>query len=173
VREKKETSQEIWVEGKKWLKKQLLEEGKTLADLARQFGVSREWMRKIKEEYKIDLNKKKLSWYLKRWKIPSWATKNWFLKQKKVGLKKLGERLGVSSWIIYNYLKKLKLNPKEFYKRSKMVKLVCSWCGKTFKRKKYWAREKKLAFCNKKHQGFWLGKNFNPRARQERVINKE
>jgi hypothetical protein len=155
-----------------WLKKQLLEEGKTLGDVAKKFGVTEEWIRQIKEKYKINLKKRKPSWYFRRWEIPAWATKEWLLEEKRkgnLGIRKLAKKLRISPRLFPFYLRKLKLNPQDFWLKAKIVKINCSWCGKVLKRKAFKVSKGKKAFCNKKHQGFWLAYNFSPLVKKKKT----
>lgn len=148
-----------------WLKKQLLENGKTLTDIGKILGVSRERVRQISEKYGISLKERTAKWYAKYLGCEKLETPEWLLEKKaneKVSLKKLAQELGVSLWIVKAQIKRLGLNPKDFSPepKEKWVTVSCSFCGKIFKKRfSEIKRNKKYTFCNRKCQGSWLGTN--------------
>jgi transposase/endogenous inhibitor of DNA gyrase (YacG/DUF329 family) len=153
------------------LRKWLLEEGMTFKDVAMKFKVSEERVRQIAKKYRISRSQRTPKWYAKRWGNELLSDPNYlikvkdeiFSKNKAAGFETLAKILLPQKHpsVLKAQIKRLGLNLEGFTrKRSSKIQLKCLVCGKEIWRYRYpfETRGQKMAFCSKKCQGKWFGR---------------
>ena len=145
----------------------LLEDGKTLEDVAKILGISKQALYKEIKEMKIDLKKRSARWFAMHFGVPQLASPDWLLEQRgKTTLRGLAKKLGVSVSFLKNQIQRLGLDPKDFKRRSSQSIIVrCAWCGvPIIVPKPSRLKKQKRFFCSKEHLGKWLARNRSKRA---------
>lgn len=146
---------------REWLEQALTKCGKTEGDIARQFGVSRERVRQVCEDWGIEPNRTP-KWWANRYGKPEFADKAWLEEElkKASGVSCLSRQINLSPAIISAQAKRLDLEfPLPTY-RAERVEITCEVCGKKKTRKKSEIKGKKHTFCSRVCLGKWLGTNW-------------
>jgi len=110
----------------------LLERGKTLKEVARSYGITKQALHKKLKGLGIDLSKRAPAWFARRKGIEELAFPEWLLEQKgKVSLNDLAKKLRVSITFLEKQIKRLGLNPADFKRKPhrEIIVVPCAWCG--------------------------------------------
>jgi transcriptional regulator with XRE-family HTH domain len=153
----------------------LLEGGLTLRDLARRYGVSREWIRQLAQKkagIKSAPKERKPSWYAQRMGRPELASKEWLCQElvKAGSVKGLARKLGIGLDTLKTQLARLNIDYRQLLADSSLswVEVSCRWCGKKIRRptRNFTVRKYRYSFCNRYCLGKWLGttSGFKPRV---------
>jgi hypothetical protein len=144
-----------------WLRRALCEDGKTLIDVAKELGVSKEMVRLVREDLGIP-KERSPRWYFVRRGVPELAEKDVFEKRLRAArsMYALARETGISPTIIRGMALKSGVDPHLGYNKQ-MVEVVCAQCGAKFERSdRQISRSKlKLFFCDKTCYGRWFGLN--------------
>ena len=139
---------------KEWLEDQL-NNGSTDSEVSRKLGVSREYVRQIKEYFNIKINKG-IIWKAKKYGIEGLSREFLISKFKEYGtVGKIANNLGVSSGVVAGFMRYFNLKVEDI-KGSKVFLGSCSFCGKEIKRKEYRIRVNQNLFCSKQCNGRFI-----------------
>lgn len=149
-----------------WLEKALNKDGQTAEGIAKVFGVSRQRVYQVCEEWGIVINRTP-EWHVNFYGKPELADKEWLEEQLKKprSIKSISQELKVGPAIIKSQIKKLKVDPALITRwPAKRVKVICECCSAEIEKLESWIRAgQKHHFCNKTCLGRWLGANFGGR----------
>jgi DNA-binding Lrp family transcriptional regulator len=139
----------------------LLEDGKTLEEVAKILGISRQALYSEIRKMGIDLKKRNARWFAMHIGVPQLANADWLLQQKgKVTLRGLARKLGVSPTFLKAQIQRLGLDPEDFKRKpSQLVIVHCTWCNALIAVKPSKLKKQKHFFCSKQHLGKWLARN--------------
>ena len=139
----------------------LLEDGKTLEEVAKILGISRQALYSKIRKMGIDLKKRNARWFAMHLGVPQLANADWLLQQKgKVTLRGLARKLGVSPTFLKAQIQRLGLDLKDFKRKpSQLVIVHCAWCNAPVAVKPSKLKKQKYFFCSKQHLGKWLARN--------------
>jgi DNA-binding CsgD family transcriptional regulator len=139
----------------------LLERGKTLKEVARSYGITKQALHKKLKGLGIDLSKRAPAWFARRKGIEELVFPEWLLEQKgKVSLNDLAKKLRVSITFLEKQIKRLGLNPADFKRKPhrEIIIVPCAWCGAPVVVPKP-SKLKRRKFCSKKHLCEWMIRN--------------
>jgi len=145
----------------------LLEDGKTLEDVAKILRISKQALHAEIRKMEIDFEKRSARWFAMHFGVPQLASPDWLLEQRgKTTLRGLAKKLGVSVSFLKNQIQRLGLDPKDFKRRSSQSIIVrCAWCGAPIiVPKPSRLKKQKHFFCSREHLGKWLARNRSKRA---------
>jgi len=139
----------------------LLEDGKTLEEVAKILGISRQALYSKIRKMGIDLKKRNARWFAMHLGVPQLANADWLLQQKgKVTLRGLARKLGVSPTFLKAQIQRLGLDLEDFKRKpSQLVIVHCAWCNAPIAVKPSKLKKQKHFFCSKQHLGKWLARN--------------
>jgi len=139
----------------------LLEDGKTLEEVSKILGISRQALYSEIRKMGIDLKKRNAQWFAMHLGVPQLANADWLLQQKgKVTLRGLAKKLGVSPTFLKAQIQRLGLDLKNFKRKpSQLVIVHCTWCNAPIAVKPSRLKRQKHFFCSKQHLGKWLARN--------------
>jgi len=139
----------------------LLEDGKTLEEVAKILGISRQALYSEIRKMGIDLKKRNAQWFAMHLGVPQLANADWLLQQKgKVTLRGLARKLGVSPTFLKAQIQRLGLDLEDFKRKpSQLVIVHCAWCNAPISVKPSKLKKQKYFFCSKQHLGKWLARN--------------
>lgn len=148
---------------RQWLEKALNKDGQTEQGIAKMFGVSRQRVCQLCQEWGIAINRTP-EWYANFYGKPELADKEWLEEQlkKPKSIRFLSREMKVSPATIKSQIERLKIDPVLITRwPAKRVKIICDFCGSEIVKLKSWIREgQKHHFCNRTCKGRWLGTNF-------------
>ena len=145
---------------REWLKRELLENGKSLREVGEILGVSKQSVYQWCQKEKIFISKeRKACWYARKMKVRELENPQWLLGKKSqgiVGIGVLARELKIHPSSLKKQIMRLKLDPKDFYYKASRVTVKCDFCGKSLIRPSYEVKRKQHNFCNRSHFGKWL-----------------
>lgn len=142
-----------------YLEKALNKDGKTMVEIAKEFGLTRERVRQVCEEWEITVRRTP-EWYANRIGIPELADKKWLVREVKRagGARLLSREIGTSPNLIYGQARRMGINSlKVCY--VEMVEITCEICGKKKEKQQSTIKRNTHSFCSKVCQGKWLAKH--------------
>jgi len=151
---------------KEWLENQL-KSGLTDSDVSRNLNVSREYVRQIKEHFKIKVSKD-ADWLSKRYKVEGLSKEFLIGKIKEHGaVDRVAKDLGVTKGVVLGFFGFFGLKVSDIKEYRKVLVGKCATCGKEIERKEYRTRVNQNLFCSRKCNGKF--KNLNGRKKMGEV----
>ena len=133
-----------------WLRSELLYNGKTISEIAKSLGFTKQWVSVFCKEHGIDIKERTALWYARRLGIPELENTEWLQSKKGLGLKRIADELGITSDVLKTQMIRLRLDPEEFKHKSQYVTVHCYICGKPLTRSVTDLKGKKRVFCSRK-----------------------